>query len=69
VFGVAKEVSEQIVDRINPANQTDSNTPTSAPTQKKREARYDYFTANYTTYALDLQSNKLSLRDVDTVCR
>jgi hypothetical protein len=41
VFGVAEEVSEQIVDRINPGNQTDSNNPTSPPIQKKSEALYN----------------------------
>jgi hypothetical protein len=47
VFGVAEEVSEQIVNRIIPAYQTDSKNPTSPPRQRKSEALYiKFFTAN-----------------------
>ena len=40
MLGVAEEVSEQIADRINPANQTHSKTPRH-PRQRKREALYN----------------------------
>ena len=35
VLGVAEEVSEQLIDEVNPASQTDTQTPPKPPRQKK----------------------------------
>jgi hypothetical protein len=41
VLGVAEEVSEQLIDEVNPASQTDTQTPPKPPRQKKNEALYN----------------------------
>jgi len=41
VLGVAEEVSEQLIDEVNPANQTDTQTPPKPPRQKINEFLYN----------------------------
>jgi hypothetical protein len=41
VLGISEEVSEQLVDEINPGNKTDLQAPPKPPRQKKKEVLYD----------------------------
>jgi hypothetical protein len=41
VLGISEEVSEQLVDEINPGNKTDLQAPPKPPRRKKKEVLYD----------------------------